>query len=169
MLFTRQARNEAELGTFRSPIRAVLREMENNVSKVSPAFVEYIRSHMGAFLDINAPPGAAKIPSSGLDTNSFLAEIGNDGICPCCSTQLRSIDLKNNERKSIVDSVAADLAKEDNAKKKKRSQGNKKFKKMIIKKIKVFMNCSNIFRPTWERMAGILILLSMVQMLGTPT
>ena len=62
------SKNEAELGTFRSPIREVLREMENNVSKVSPAFVEYIRSHMGAFLDINAPPEAAKAPPSGLDT-----------------------------------------------------------------------------------------------------
>ena len=148
------SRNEAELGTFRSPIRAVLREMENNVSKVSPAFVEYIRSHMGAFLDINAPPGAAKVPPSGLDTNSFLAEIGNDGICPCCSTQLRSIDLKNNERKSIVDSVAADLAKEDNAKKKKRSQGNKEFKKKDYKKDKSFHELFQHFQTYLEKNGG---------------
>ena len=89
------SRNEAELGTFRSPIRAVLREMENNVSKVSPAFIQYIHLHIGTFLDINAPSGfTAKVTSSELDTNSLLARIGNDGICPCCSTQLRSIDLK---------------------------------------------------------------------------
>ena len=109
------------------------------MSKVSPAFIEYIHLHMGTFLDINAPSGfTAKVPSSELDTNSLLARIGNDGICPCCSTQLRSIDLKKKERKSILDSVAADLAKEDNAKKKKRSQGNKKFKSNDYKKDKSF-------------------------------
>ena len=86
--------NETEPGTFRSPIREVLREMENNVSKVSPTFIEYLQLHMGTFLQINTPPEAAKASSSELGENNVLAKIGNNGICPCCSTQLDSIDLK---------------------------------------------------------------------------